>query len=236
MSSKIETQYIRSITKRKGYSLGVFSGLALIAFAILYSVFAEIAQLPLIFLMSACIVGLVIAVCKVQEPDYSFMLNNQGLLYHHKRGFLLIEWENIQGFGIPTIHKGLDIQELSFIGVKLKQPESILPAISLRLISHLLIEQRATFHQYVRQNDINLTQSASELSLNTEPFKAQSGYVYKGLRGMFAHRMKYFRRYSGYDILIPATAFDRPLEEFIGLLRKHHTANLQAKAQAENSQ
>ena len=227
MSSGLSTQYIRSITKSHSYSLAVYSLIAFCICLFLYSEFAEYAQLPLIFLMSASIVGFVVAVCKLQEPDFSFMLNQQGLLYHHKKGFLLIEWSNIQRFGVPTINRGFQPEELAFIGIKLKDPEMILPAISLRLISHLLIEQRATFHQYLRLYSPDLNQSASELSLNTEPYKDKNGYVYRGLRGMFAHRMNYFRQYSGYDILIPETALDRPAGEFIKLLRTHQTqANL----------
>ncbi len=224
MSSGLGTQYIRSMTKRNGYSLACLSILSFIACAILYAEFSDYAQLPLIFLMSACIVGFIIAVCKIQEPDYSFMLNGQGLLYHHKKGFLLIEWDNVQRIGIPTINQGFETHELAFIGVKLKDPEKILPAVSLRLISHLLIEQRATFHQYLKSNLHDLNQSPSELSLNTDPYKAKNGYIYKGLRGMFAHRMKYLRLYSGFDILIPDTAIDRPVNEFIHLLKAHQQA------------
>ncbi|MCU4676894.1 DUF2982 domain-containing protein [Catenovulum sp. 2E275] len=222
MSNQVKTQYISSVVKHNGRSLALVSLFSLFILIILFSELAHIAELklPLIFLISASIVGVVIAVFKILEPDYSFMLSQEGLVYHHKKGFLLIEWENIQRYGIPTLHQGMQTHELAFIGIKLKDPEKILPSISLRLISHLLIEQRATFHQYLRNQAKDLNQSASELSLNTDPYKDKSGYVYKGLRGMFAHRMNYLRQFSGFDILIPSTALDRDAADFLVLLKQ----------------
>lgn len=222
MQQKLDTQYIRSVANKNGYSIGLFSFLILISVGILYFNFADSAKLPLLFLMGVAIVGFIIAICKIQEPDVSFMINQQGILYHHKRGFLLIEWQNIQRMGIPQITHGFEQKELAYIGINLKNAEVMLPSISLRLISHLLIEQRAIFHQYLRQSCYANDCCPTELSLNTEPYYAESGFVYKGLRGMFAHRMKYLKEMSGYDIFLPENALDRSSEEFIKLLKSHH--------------
>ncbi|WP_143872135.1 DUF2982 domain-containing protein [Catenovulum sediminis] len=214
----LDTQYIRSVAKQNGYSISVYSAILMVVLAILYFEAPENLQLPLMFLMGCSVVGVVMGVFKIQEPDVSFMLNNQGILYHHKRGFLLIEWENVQRIDIPKVHQGLESVDLAFVGIKLVDPEKILGAISLRLISHLLIEQRAILHRYLKE-DCPTGTCISEITLNTDAYKSDSGIIYTGLRGMFAHRMAWLRKLSGYDLLIPESAFDRPAEEFAQLLK-----------------
>ncbi|WP_440904296.1 DUF2982 domain-containing protein [Catenovulum sp. SX2] len=217
---QLDTIYIKSSAKQHGYSLAFYSAIAFVISLILYLQFSEIAKLPLLFLMMCTVVSFVIALFKLQEPDLSFMLNNQGVLYHHKRGFMLVEWGNIRRIGIPSVQHGLDNKELSYIGLNLKDPEKLLGAVSLRLISHLLMEQRAILHKYL-MNDCPTGTCPSDITLNTEPYKSASGHVYKGLRGMFAHRMEWLKKLSGYDLLIPETAFDRSSTEFAKLLKEY---------------
>ncbi|EWH12128.1 hypothetical protein DS2_00355 [Catenovulum agarivorans DS-2] len=218
--AEFDTVYIKSSAKQHGYSLALYSGIGFVLSLLLFIQFSHLAELPLLFLMMCSVVAFVVALFKLQEPDLSFMLNNQGILYHHKRGFMLVEWSNIRRIGIPTVQHGLEQKELAYIGVNLIDSEKILSAVSLRLISHLLMEQRAILHKYLLV-DCPTGTCPSEITLNTDPYKSSSGQVYKGLRGMFAHRMDWLKKLSGYDLLIPETAFDRSSDEFAKLLRQY---------------
>lgn len=216
----LDTIYIKSSAKQYGYTLAFYSAIAFVVSIVLYSQFSDVAKLPLLFLIMCASISFVIALFKLQEPDLSFMLNNQGILYHHKQGFMLVEWGNIRRIGIPTVQHGIESKELAYIGINLKDPEKILGAVSLRLISHLLMEQRALLHKYLMV-DCPTGVCLSEITLNTEPYKSADGQVYKGLRGMFAHRMAWLKKLSGYDLLLPETAFDRTSIEFAKLLKDY---------------
>lgn len=219
---QLDTFYIKSSAKQHGYSLAFYSSIAFVITLFLYVQLSDVAQLPLLFLMLCSVVAFVVALFKLQEPDLSFMLNNQGILYHHKRGFMLVEWSNIRRIGIPTVQHGSDNKQLAYLGLNLVDSEKVLSAVSLRLISHLLMEQRAILHKYLL-NDCPTGTCPSDITLNTEPYKSKSGFVYKGLRGMFAHRMDWLKKLSGYELLIPETAFDRSSAEFAKLLMEYKT-------------
>ncbi|MEL7287999.1 MAG: DUF2982 domain-containing protein, partial [Pseudomonadota bacterium] len=45
-----------------------------------------------------------------------------------------------------------------------------------------------------------------------------------GLLAMLANRMKYQRRFYGYDVFISASDLDREAEEFVGLARRYLAA------------
>ncbi|WP_017445005.1 DUF2982 domain-containing protein [Gayadomonas joobiniege] len=225
--------YIRSDTQKHGYTLSLAGGLALVTAIILYMELAQQARLPLIFLMACAFIMLILGVFKLQEPEYSFMLNNDGLYYQHLRGFLYIDWQNVQRIGIPTIRQGFDHTELSYIGFRLVDKEVLLTKISLRLISHLMLEQRAILHKYLR-DECPDCESLSEISLNTAPYTTQQGKQIKGLRAMFAHRMDALCKVSGYHFLLPDSGLDRPADEFVKLLKQiQFEANKNVKKNCE---
>lgn len=219
--------YIKSDSKKHGYSLSLYGALALAGLIILYIEMQQSAHLPLMFLMACALLALMLGIFKIQEPEVSFLLNHKGVFYQHKRGFLLIEWSNIQRVGVPKITQGLEMTELAYVGIRLKDNESLLSQVSLRLMSHVLLEQRAVLHRYLRDG-CSTCESLTEVSLNTDPYITKNGQNVKGLRGMFGHRMSVLKMYSGYDIFLPESSLDRPAHEFVKLLMHMQSESLTA--------
>lgn len=209
---------IKSIGKRNGFSLTAGSGLL---FAILLSLLSSVPepfQLSLIFLISLCCVGVLIGIYKIMEPLFAFELDQTGMIYNHQKGELKVRWQQILRVDVPTITIGIEQRELPYVGLKLNDPEAIVDQISLRLISHLILEQKNLLAQAM-QNNCSTGQCNAEALLETAHFHTKQGRVFKGLQAMMAHRMKIMREELGYDLLFPASALDRDPQDFVVLLR-----------------
>lgn len=213
---------IRGISKRNGLTFIIVS-LALLALVILLSGIAVLGKIPTYFLVALSLAGIFVGAVKLREPEFSLIVDREGIKYLHARGSWFIPWHDVQRIDVPTIAHGLDKKQLPYVALRLKSQVYLLDNISPRLASFLVTEQREIAIAALKQ-DFENWQCAdgtcpSEILYRFDDYKTEDK-VYKGLLAMLGHRVDILRDKLGYDIYIPASALDREPTEFVGLLRR----------------
>jgi len=213
-----EVVQIHSHIKRNALTLTFLGALGL---SIGFGMFLSSSGLfvPGMLFFSLGVLSAVLGISKLMEPEVSVELNQEGFFYHHRRGSLFIGWENVQRFDIPKGVDGIDIIELPFIGIKLKQINPVLDIIPGRLATGLLTEQRPLL-----MSAVTLDESLEELEsyMNSEftPLVVNEER-YRGVLAMFGHRCEMLSKNLGYHIYIPADCLDRSSDEFVSFLRQY---------------
>ncbi len=213
-----EVIQIHSLIKRNALTLTFFGVLGLILglgiFLSSPGLFA-----PGLLCFSLGVLSVVLGISKLMEPEVSVELNQEGFFYHHRRGSLFIGWDNVQRFDIPKGVDGIDMIELPFIGIKLKQINPVLDIIPGRLATGLLTEQRPLLMSAVTLDE-NLEELESYMNSEFTPLVVNEER-YRGVLAMFGHRCEMLSKNLGYHIYIPVDCLDRTSDEFIRLLREY---------------
>jgi hypothetical protein len=217
---------IRSQAKRN-VIVSLLIGIAGLCLAsITFSVLPKSLYLIGIFLTSASLVALLIAWVKYREPQFSFLLSRTSILYKHRHGQWQLDWSNIQRVDVPKVNHGLELIPLDMVAIKIKDYSVFLKAVSPRLMTNTLMEQRPLlFHEMPSSKDCatgscHSTGCPSDDMLEHDYFKDTQGIEYKGIQAMFANRMTKLRARLGYDIFVAGSELDRPEQEFVDLLRQ----------------
>lgn len=214
---------IRSIAKRNIVVSGI-TGAVSLTLGVLLMVFLPVNYYLIgIFVISLSLVLLLITWVKYREPSYSLLLSKQDIVYQSRHGQWRLAWQNIQRIDIPKVDQGLNNIAIDMVGIKLKHYPDLLNNISPRLMTNLLMEQRALlFHQLSQEKNKSCStgQCASDGLIEDDRYKDKAGNQYKGIQAMFANRMTRVRSLLGYDLYIPASDLDRSKEEFVNLLKQ----------------
>ncbi|RUO56334.1 DUF2982 domain-containing protein [Pseudidiomarina homiensis] len=165
----------------------------------------------LLYIASAAI--FLLGVAKMVEPPVSLVITPQNIRYEHRRGTWQLEWDNLLRFDIPRTHRGLELEELPYIGFRVHDMEPVLDSISPRLAVYLVSEQRHLLAAALRREQPELNDYTPYYDIPTS-YKAPSGKLYRGVQALFAVRCEQLRQLLGYDLYVPASALDRPLDEF----------------------
>jgi hypothetical protein len=214
-----EAIYIRSSASTNGMTtLLVGIAVALVGTAIVLLLPALFFLVGILFL-SGSIIAFVMGYYKLREPKYSLEITKEAIVYHHRKGNWRIDWENIQRVDVPRVHKGLEHVELEMVGFRLRDPERFINDISLRLITHLLMEQRPLITQVV-VSDCNSGQCHGDDIIDDVKYKCEDGSMLTGITAMFANRMRKLQQGIGYDIYVSVNELDRDCPEFVKLLRE----------------
>lgn len=209
--------FIKASSSTNGFtSLLVGTGLILLGL-LLITLLPQIFFLPGVFIVSAGIVGLIIGWFKLREPPYSLELTKEHIIYNNRKGKWRIHWDNIQRVDVPRVTKGIDTVELDMLGFRLKDPDTFLDEISLRLITHLLMEQRPLVMQNVDPNCATGKCYGDDM-IEDEKFTKQDGTEVKGVIAMFGNRMAKLKQRLGYDVFVSVNDLDRSPREFIELI------------------
>ncbi len=188
---------------------------------IAFSVLPKSLYLIGIFLTSASLVALLIAWVKFREPQFSFLLSRTFILYKHRHGQWQLDWRNIQRVDVPRVTRGLEHKSLDMVAIKIKDYSVFLEAISPRLMTNILMEQRPLlFHEMPASKGCATGSCHSDDILEHDYFKDSNGIEYKGIQAMFANRMTKLRARLGYDVFVAGSELDRPEKEFVDLLRQ----------------
>ena len=174
-------------------------------------------KLSVIFILSASIVAMLIGWFKIREPQHSVVLTRKRVEYHHRKGAWFLDWDNIVRIDSPRIQRGLDLDELELVGIRLNDYGPLLESITPRLATNLLMEQRPLL---LHHDSCNTGSCYSASLIENDQFKLPDGKVITGIKAMFANRMVNLRNQLGYDLFIATTELDRSKEEFIELLRQ----------------
>lgn len=214
----IEVIQVRSGVKRNAITLTCLGFAGIILSLVLFLSSSALLG-PGLCIFTLSIISTVLGISKQMEPEVSVTLSPTGLSYHHRRGTLFIEWENIQRFDSPKSRDGLETIELPFIGIRLKKINPVLDMIPGRLATGLLTEQRP-----LMMSAVTLDESLEMLEdyLNSEftPLLVHEER-YKGVLAMFGHRCEMLNRNLGYHLYIPVDCLDREPKEFLSLLRHY---------------
>ncbi|MBE7213987.1 DUF2982 domain-containing protein [Shewanella benthica] len=214
----IELIQINSKFKRNSRTLTLVGAIVLtIGIGLFLSSTAMFAPGMLCF--SLGVISLVLGVSKILEPEISLELNQQGLKYHHRRGSIFIEWDNVQRIDIPRGLDGFDSIPLPYIGLKLKRINPVLDIIPGRLATGLLTEQRPLLMSAVTLDE-DLIELEAYMNSEFTPLVVNDER-YRGVLAMFGHRCEMLSKNMGFHIYIPVDCLDRPADEFVKLLREY---------------
>ncbi|GIU50197.1 DUF2982 domain-containing protein [Shewanella algidipiscicola] len=213
-----ESIVIRAVSKRNGWSFTLIGTIALVGAIVMFIVSSSLMGLGLACFVFGAIFT-VLGVAKLMQPEVSVELRPQGLVYHHHRGSIYLEWDNIQRLDMPRNVQGFDNQELPYIGVRLKRLSPLIDDIPIRLATGLLTEQRPLL-----MSSLTLDGELADLEryLNSEfsPLTLE-GKAYKGVQAMFSRRCEQLNSQFGYHVYIPVDCLDREPRDFLVLIRDY---------------
>ncbi|MDD8057579.1 DUF2982 domain-containing protein [Shewanella metallivivens] len=208
---------ISPFSKRNGISLTLFGAFSMCISLTIFIGFSGLFALGMMFFALGS-VGLILGIAKVYQPAISFKLTAQGMCFYHRRGQVFIEWHNIQRLDNVRVNQNMELIELPYIGVKLKQINPILDCISPRLATGLLTEQRPLLMTAATQDE-DLQSLEGYLGAEYTPLIV-NGDRYRGVLAMFGHRCQTLNEQLGYHLYLSTDSVDRDPKEFVNLLRK----------------
>ncbi|WP_282110359.1 DUF2982 domain-containing protein [Shewanella algicola] len=218
---------ISPFSKRNGITLTLLGALSMLISLVIFIGFSTLFALGMTFFALGS-VGLILGVAKVYQPAVSFKLTAEGMTFFHHRGQVFIEWDNIQRFDNVRVNQNLQLIELPYIGVKLKQINPILDCISPRLATGLLTEQRPLLMTAATQDE-DLQSLEGYLGTEYTPLIV-NGDRYRGVLAMFGHRCQTLNEQLGYHLYLSTDSVDRDSKEFVNLLRQwQQQASVSAK-------
>ncbi|TON97532.1 hypothetical protein CGH23_18445 [Vibrio parahaemolyticus] len=177
-------------------------------------------QAMLSVILMAIIVGF--AVLMIKKSQVTFTLTASHFQQHLFKGGWVVRWRNIESIGICSYQQDGWHQPLPWIGIRLKHYSPYLDAICPRIATEILLSQRALLYLGARQN--HCEEKFEDMVLDPQPYTSKAGKQYDGLQAMLANRMKYQRKFYGYDVFISASDLDREADEFVGLTRRYLAA------------
>lgn len=214
-----EAIYIRSSSATNGVTTLLIGCLVACVGSITILLLPDLFFLVGILFLSGSVVAFVMGFYKLREPKYSLEISKTAITYFHRRGSWQIPWQNIQRVDVPRVHKGLQHVDLEMVGFRLIHPEQFLQNISMRLITHLLMEQRPLVTQFVNQ-DCNSGQCPGDDIIEDVKYKCADGTLLTGVTAMFANRMRKLQQGLGYDIFVSVNELDRSSHDFVNLIRE----------------
>lgn len=210
--------YIRSSAATNGITTMLVGAAVALIGTVIISTLPSLFFLVGILFLSGSIIAFVVGFYKLREPKYSLEITKDAILYHHRKGKWRIDWDNIQRVDVPKVHKGLAHIDLEMVGFRLRDPERFLDEISLRLITHLLMEQRPLVTQIV-MSDCDSGQCYGDDIIDDVKYKCADGTLITGVTAMFANRMQKLQKGLGYDIYLSVNDLDRDGQSFVSLVR-----------------
>lgn len=215
-----ETLHIEPMSRHNGLTL-TLTGLILMPVLLLVGYFlGQHVQLVIVFLFLACMVMTLLGILKLREPRYSFSLSEEHLHFHHRVGGWSLRWDNIIRIDQARLQRDMGLEELPYVGIKIRHYDNLLPLMTPRLIVNILTEQRPLLAMALRHGAISRRELQDWL-VEDGRYKSEGGQVYQGITAMLGNRMAHLRDLYGYDLLIHESSLDRESSEFVTLLRRY---------------
>ena len=229
MSKQVGTaplmQKIRPHTKRNGR---VFITMGVGGLALLLLIDGQLTlPWPLhLSLSGVCLIAIALGIGKIIEPETSLEITPTAITYFHFRGSWQLQWEDVVRFDIPDVQRGLERQQLAFLGIRLRNYDAFLEQLSPRLAVHLVHQQRPLMLQALRSEMPPHREYMDYVDV-PDIYLSDSGKRYRGVIATFAVRMVLMREMLGYDLYIAQNALDRPLEDFVNHLKALQATRMQ---------
>ena len=207
---------------KNGIGVILIFGILLILLVTYLNLKADVVNIVDLFLLSVCMIGILIGYLKGSEPSVILTLEDNELIYHHRYGHWRLVYSNILRVGIPKVSKGLEYKSLSYIGVSLVDLDDFLQGLHPRIAGKLLIEQRSLLRLAIVRECPDGT-CPSDMVFDDVEYKSPAGVKYTGLIAMFANRMVNMKRLLGYELYIPTNTLDDDIDKVLALLRQVKT-------------
>lgn len=159
------------------------------------------------------------------EPAISLSLSDNKLRYYHRYGQWTQHWSDVSRIFQPSFSHGLTSHNIPYIGIKLKDLESIAEKISPRLASRLIHEQRDIVVLARQQGEL----SNEQATINFAPYKTNNGYQITGPVAAWLHHVEGLHQAYGAHLYVPHSATSLSSEQLVTLLSQSHHAALLAK-------
>ena len=156
-------------------------------------------------------------------PSISFTLTFMHCQYHSRYGGWITTWANIAQIDNATLASQGWHTPLPWIGIRLKSYDDFICTICPRTASRMLLEQRVLLVMVLKHSD-HPNHQLEDILFDDSPFVTEHGETLFGLQAMLANRMRYNRELLGFDFFISDDVIDRPISDFIGLLRRYKAA------------
>jgi hypothetical protein len=219
----LSTVAIRPIAKHNAQTL-IILGICGLMLSVVIFHFVENFHAPIVLVtFLASLVTFFFGYLKYLEPDTSLLLTPEYLQYQHKYGSWQIKWSSVVQITPLVSNTIFERKTLPFVAIKLKHSTELLTTISPRLASRLIHEQRPLLIHAINQQLLTVEQSI----INFKPYRDNSVNL-TGPRASFAHHTQVLKQALGYDLYIPASALDRPVEDFCKALNAYRLAAIRA--------
>lgn len=202
-----------------------FSSLLLAALMSQY--YWQSAKFFLMLMIGLSLAVMTLGILKMLEPETSFYISPQKLLFQHRKGRWQLNWQNIRAIHPVTNTHGIVREELNYIGLTLNSLEDLKDYISLRLANHLIHEQQPLMVYCVSHELIKPEQAI----VNFEVYKCRNGEEIKGPLAGFLHQCQILKQALGAHLFIANGTIDRPLNDFAVLLRECKAASVSYQQQ-----
>ncbi len=194
------------------FSLGcllLFGGLLLADF------FWQTYTMQLMLLLLASFILILIAVLKYFEPQTSYQITPESIIYTHRSGQWQLPWQDIIRIGDMHIAVNGEYLQLPYLGIRLKSLENIASNISPRLANKLIHEQKELIFLALKTQQLTLSSGL----INFEPYQL-NGVIYQGPVAAWLYRSEQLATAYGYHLYLPESSFDRELHAFLSLLKQ----------------
>lgn len=155
------------------------------------------------------------------EPTISLALSRDTLRYFHRYGTWSLDWSCVSRIHIPRFTYGLEQREISYIGIKINDLESLVEKFSPRLASRIIHEHRDILALAISQGEMNSAQA----QINFLPYKFESGYQVDGPLAACLHQMEQLNAAYGAHLYVPFSCFSVDANELVNqmnIIRKMH--------------
>ncbi|PSX21130.1 DUF2982 domain-containing protein [Photobacterium kishitanii] len=177
-----------------------------------------------IFIVLFLMITILLVMIKIiTTPSVSFTLTFMHCQYHSRYGGWATTWHNVTHIGHATVGTQGWHTSLPWIGIRLKSYDNFISSICPRVASRLLLEQRVLLIMALKYS-VDSHHQLEDILFDDSPFITQDGEQFIGLQAMLANRMRYNRELLGFDFFIADDVIDRPIADFIGLLRRYKAA------------
>jgi len=173
-------------------------------------------RISFIFLYLLTFVLFLVGLYKHSEPKFSYYIQHCGVQYHHRHGSWRISWHHIKKIRCVTETLGTAEIYVPYIGIKLKNIDTLAERISPRLANNLIHEQKLLL-SYALANQLL---SFEQTQLNFSPFVLESGNTITGPIAAFMFQSQLLQTALGYHLYIPEQSTDRSLVDFCQLLNQ----------------
>ena len=208
-------------TAQGGAKLLISALVALVFGVLLFALWPEWGpQQAWLFIFLLILFAAFIGFSKLQEPAVMLELDETGIQFFHKYGSWRLKWQDVQYAKVPEI----DGVSLSFVGFRLSSYTDFLSTIPVRLALKLYMEQRPLLMAALGKGCQNGQCPSTFLTHNSEFTK--QGYTYRGVLGLFAHRMVHLRELLDVDLVVPADVVDYSAEEFCRIINQQRLKRL----------